>query len=152
VWTKLVVSNNDIIYSDYRSICPFCDRPLPEFPSDKLSKLIDKAKENSTPGHRDNPLALDAPLNITIDLCLLHVHEAEMVPLADERGWPMIIDYVDVLKRLQQDPVVSCLKEIYAQPANSKFYVTLLDRWSKGGDAAISNMGMYLSLDQYGTG
>ena len=90
--TRRIVFLNPAI--DPKTLCPWCDEPLPSDPTAHLRALIAAAKRIS---HRDdritNPLGLHAPLTASISVCQRHRFERNWVPRARKRGWPTTIDW-----------------------------------------------------------
>ncbi|KAH9809378.1 hypothetical protein DFH28DRAFT_905427, partial [Melampsora americana] len=81
------------------SLCPFCDGPMPDHPSAKLTTLKDTllAMPNIRKGHgRTGAMCL--PFTQTAEFCNLHHAECVIIPLGVSKGWPTSIDF-DVLER-----------------------------------------------------
>ncbi|KDQ18972.1 hypothetical protein BOTBODRAFT_91809, partial [Botryobasidium botryosum FD-172 SS1] len=79
---------------DPSTLCPFCDEPWPENPSDELTALLEKLRLKAWPDPRfGNPGGLKAPISAFINLCQLHRSEAQYIPEGIRRGWPTKIDF-----------------------------------------------------------
>ena len=88
---------------DPKTLCPWCDEPLPSEPTPHLRTLIAAAKRVS---HREdrlsNPLGLRAPLTAFVGVCQRHRFERNWVPRARKRGWPTTIDWDALSGRIAQ--------------------------------------------------
>ncbi|CAL1715163.1 unnamed protein product [Somion occarium] len=88
---------------DHSTLCPWCDEPLPPVPSPHLKSLIRAARQRSFRDARPtNPLGLRAPLPVFVAVCQRHTFERVQIPLAQQRGWPMSIQWEDVGHRVRQ--------------------------------------------------
>ncbi|KAJ7205825.1 hypothetical protein GGX14DRAFT_644466, partial [Mycena pura] len=78
-----------------RPLCPICDDPLPETPSEELQAMLDWVKTVSKPSpvpdcpdhHTPNRLS-----NVII-VCERHKLESDIFPLAIAEGWPFNPDF-----------------------------------------------------------
>ncbi|KAI0369107.1 hypothetical protein BV20DRAFT_411013 [Pilatotrama ljubarskyi] len=90
-------SDLDIFLSptvDPRTLCPWCDEPLPTHPTPHLLSLIASARRRSYADDRpNNPLGLRAPPAVFVGVCQRHRFERVWVPRAGRRGWPTEIDW-----------------------------------------------------------
>ncbi|EJF64057.1 hypothetical protein DICSQDRAFT_81010, partial [Dichomitus squalens LYAD-421 SS1] len=79
---------------DPKTLCPWCDEPLPSDPTPHLRALMAAAKHVSYPDDRlTNPLGLRAPLAAFVGVCQRHRFERNWIPRARKRGWPTTIDW-----------------------------------------------------------
>jgi hypothetical protein len=79
---------------DPKTLCPYCDSPLPFKPSPLLERLISAISKKSRRDPRpSNPLGHKAPLSVFIAVCQRHAFEAEILPEAEARGWPKEIEW-----------------------------------------------------------
>ena len=78
--------------TDPRTLCPYCDTPLPSSPSPLLTNILAATRKKSTRDPRpSNPLGLKAPLAIFIVACQRHKFESQLLPAAKRKGWPKTI-------------------------------------------------------------
>ncbi|KAF9460531.1 RTC4-like domain-containing protein [Collybia nuda] len=101
---------------DPKTLCPYCDAPLPRFPTPLLTRLLAstalKSKPQARPG---NPMGRKAPFTTFITVCQRHRFETKILPEAEAKGWPKSIEWANlearvsrmkgVLQDLIQDPV-----------------------------------------------
>ncbi|KAJ7016594.1 RTC4-like domain-containing protein [Mycena alexandri] len=79
---------------DPESLCPYCDRLLPEVPTAALADLLEEAYRRSYRDARPaNPLGRKAPVGVYASLCTRHMFESELMPKATAEGWPTAIDW-----------------------------------------------------------
>lgn len=84
---------------DPDTLCPFCDQPLPDQPSeDLLAKKATLLKDPSAKRRATikNPKAVrlrDGHVMRTAQFCKQHENERKHIPLGRERGWPSSIDW-----------------------------------------------------------
>lgn len=102
---------------DPRTLCPYCDAPLPPSPTPLLTRLLAstalKSKPQARPG---NPMGRKAPFTAFIAVCQRHRFETKILPEAEAKGWPKSIEWTklegrvsrmkDILQRLIEDPVL----------------------------------------------
>ena len=97
VLTPIAVTRRTVFLNrtiDPKTLCPWCDEPLPSEPTPHLRALIAAAKRISRRDDRiTNPLGLHAPLTASISVCQRHRFERNWVPRARKRGWPTTIDW-----------------------------------------------------------
>ncbi|KAJ7440906.1 RTC4-like domain-containing protein, partial [Mycena galericulata] len=100
---------------DPKTLCPYCDRLLPDNPSDVLEQLLGETFRRTYRDVRpDNPLGRKGPITAFAAVCQRHMLESVELPRAVANGWPMSIDWYDVedrvlsmkgdLKRILRDP------------------------------------------------
>ncbi|KAF7315074.1 RTC4 domain-containing protein [Mycena indigotica] len=88
--------------TDPKTLCPYCDGPLPPDPTPHLQSLLEQTLKKSRPDPRPaNPLGRRAPMAAFIGVCQRHRFETEILPEAEEKGWPKTIDWEDVRSRVQ---------------------------------------------------
>jgi hypothetical protein len=87
---------------DPKTLCPYCDQPLPANPTPHLDALLKAVFKKSNPDPRpSNPLGRRAPVSIFVNACLRHRFEYEWRPKAQAQGWPATIDFANVRRRVQ---------------------------------------------------
>ncbi|PCH44453.1 hypothetical protein WOLCODRAFT_123606, partial [Wolfiporia cocos MD-104 SS10] len=87
---------------DPKTLCPWCDEKLPQVPTPHLLHLIAIGSKASCRDVRPtNPLGLSAPLEAYIGACQRHRFESHQVPLAQQRGWPIQIDWDNLGARVR---------------------------------------------------
>ncbi|KJA13715.1 hypothetical protein HYPSUDRAFT_195593 [Hypholoma sublateritium FD-334 SS-4] len=86
---------------DPKTLCPYCDSPLPTSPSPLLLKILAETKKKATRDPRpSNPLGLRAPLTAFIAACQRHRFESQILPEAEQKGWPKSIDWKGISGRI----------------------------------------------------
>ena len=92
----------DVGYAkDPSTLCPYCDEQLPPHPTPSLQSLMSNARRKSYADPRPRNLrGLKAPLAIYISVCQRHRFELHQLPIALERGWPQIINFQKLPKRV----------------------------------------------------
>ncbi|KAJ6609393.1 RTC4-like domain-containing protein, partial [Mycena sp. CBHHK59/15] len=80
--------------TDPKTLCPYCDTPLPARPTLTLMQLLEQTFHKS---YRDvrpaNPLERKAPVMAFAALCQRHFFESEAIPQAMANGWPTSINW-----------------------------------------------------------
>lgn len=124
---------------DPKTLCPYCDRPLPETPSSIFANLLQKPflRSVSVPECRpSNPLGLKAPLGAFLHVCERHVLESLLLPQAETRGWPTSIDWEDV--RARAEKISPALRPVIFDAGDSRetnaFWLAALKDKSNGAD------------------
>ncbi|KAI7966158.1 hypothetical protein MJO29_001906 [Puccinia striiformis f. sp. tritici] len=77
-------------------ICCFCDDPLPDHPSARfinMTQYLQAVPEVQLRVGSNNPAALYLPFPRIATHCQLHRAEADLIPLAISRGWPLTINF-----------------------------------------------------------
>jgi hypothetical protein len=88
---------------DPKSLCPYCDEPLPSKPSPELEKLLAAVLKKSKPDPRpSNPLGRRAPVSFFVSTCQRHRFETTWLPKAKAKRWPTSIDFADVRHRVEE--------------------------------------------------
>ncbi|KAJ3511915.1 hypothetical protein NLJ89_g3827 [Agrocybe chaxingu] len=104
---------------DPRTLCPYCDVPLPSSPSPLLLGILSDIKKKSTRDPRpSNPLGLKAPLAIFIAACQRHRFESQILPEAERKGWPKTIDWKRLGGRIGR--MKSDLKALIEDPGEAR--------------------------------
>ncbi|KAG6861259.1 hypothetical protein C0995_002067 [Termitomyces sp. Mi166 len=88
---------------DPKTLCPYCDTPLPSQPTSQLKRLLASAAKKSCPEPRPgNHLGRTAPFTTYIAVCQRHRFESQMLPEAERKGWPKTIDWSELGKRVRK--------------------------------------------------
>ncbi|KAI0685902.1 RTC4-like domain-containing protein [Cytidiella melzeri] len=86
---------------DPSTLCPWCDEPLPPAPSPYLQNLIASARARSYKDPRvSNPQGLHAPATVFVNVCHRHEFEGHHFPLAQDKGWPVEIEWDGLAARV----------------------------------------------------
>ncbi|KAJ6593384.1 RTC4-like domain-containing protein, partial [Mycena capillaripes] len=87
--------------TDPKTLCPYCDTPLPAQPTPLLTRLLEQTFNKS---YRDvrpsNPLGRKAPMGVFVAVCQRHRFESETLPEAEARGWPKYINWAGLKLRV----------------------------------------------------
>ncbi|KAF8159864.1 RTC4-like domain-containing protein [Crassisporium funariophilum] len=152
---------------DPRTLCPYCDTPLPSSPTPLLlSLLAATAKKSRKDPRPSNPLGLKAPLATFIATCQRHRFEGQILPEALRKGWPKTIKWKKLRRRVEameedlraiiDDPDEDVLSEddvemLFASDkkknrkrrgakAKSIFWMEVLDEVKKKGTRAVTGV------------
>ena len=88
-------------FTDPRTLCPYCDSPLPASPTSLLTRLLTAtAKKSSHDPRPTNPLGRKAPFAVFIAVCQRHRFESEILPEAEQKGWPKEIEWAELGERV----------------------------------------------------
>ncbi|KAG6866036.1 hypothetical protein C0993_007678 [Termitomyces sp. T159_Od127] len=88
---------------DPKTLCPYCDTPLPSEPTSQLKRLLDTAAKKSRPEPRPgNRLGRTAPFTVYLAVCQRHRFESQMLPEAERKGWPKAINWSKLGKRVRK--------------------------------------------------
>lgn len=108
-----MMESNDIVMDenlygpsdDPKTLCPFCDAKLPEFPSNKLVKIRASLENKTWPDPTpDNPLHRSAAtFQAYISYCTRHVIETEHLPQAISGKWLLQPDFGNIFDRVCRD-------------------------------------------------
>jgi hypothetical protein len=94
-----------VLPTDPRTLCPYCDSPLPSSPTPTFTGLLTRSFKHKS-SHLDprptNPLGRRAPLAVFITVCQRHRFENEVLPEAEKRGWPKSIEWGGVRGRVER--------------------------------------------------
>ncbi|KIM44795.1 hypothetical protein M413DRAFT_362806 [Hebeloma cylindrosporum] len=86
---------------DPKSLCPYCDTPLPSSPSPLLQNILAATRKKSQRDPRpSNPLGLKAPLAAFNTVCQRHRFESQILPEAEKKGWPKTIEWKKLGERI----------------------------------------------------
>lgn len=100
---------------DPKTLCPYCDEPLPTTPTPHLRRLLQTTHKKSHPDPRStNPLGRKAALSTFVTVCQRHRFESDILPEAEAKAWPKTIDWEGLglrIERLRAD-----LREIIDDP------------------------------------
>jgi hypothetical protein len=89
--------------TDPRTLCPYCDSPLPPSPTSLLTRLLAAtAKKSSKDPRPTNPLGRKAPFTVFIAVCQRHRFESEILPEAEQKGWPKEIEWTELGERVSR--------------------------------------------------
>ncbi|KAJ7496832.1 RTC4-like domain-containing protein [Mycena latifolia] len=87
--------------TDPKTLCPYCDTPLPAEPTPLLTRLLEQTFNKS---YRDvrpsNPLGRKAPMGVFVAVCQRHRFESQTLPEAEARGWPKSINWAALKGRV----------------------------------------------------
>jgi len=130
---------------DPRTLCPYCDTPLPKHPSPLLLNILKAIKKKSVRDPRpSNPLGLKASLGVFIAACQRHRFESDILPEAESKGWPKTIEWDKVsgrimrmkpaLKALIEDPGDNLVKNV----EDDDWEIPFSDKPNKGAKARSS--------------
>ncbi|TFK25106.1 hypothetical protein FA15DRAFT_372634 [Coprinopsis marcescibilis] len=87
--------------TDPKTLCPYCDAKLPPSPSPHLQHLLKAAERKSVRDRRPtNPLGRKAPFTAYIAVCQRHRFETQVLPVAEQNGWPKNIDWKKLATRI----------------------------------------------------
>ncbi|XP_006462139.1 hypothetical protein AGABI2DRAFT_119001 [Agaricus bisporus var. bisporus H97] len=131
---------------DPKTLCPYCDEPLPKTPTLHLHRLLKTIYKKSHPDPRStNPLGRKAPLSIFASVCQRHRFESEILPEAETKGWPKDIDWERLgtrIENLRED-----LRAIVDDPGPKNVDVQALEGGKGGGEG-----GMFMLTNFIGKG
>ncbi|PPQ78707.1 hypothetical protein CVT24_002285 [Panaeolus cyanescens] len=118
-------------------LCPFCDKPLPQNPSDylknKLKQLIDVTTPDPLPCNPAHRKA--SSFMVYISFCERHLYEKVEISKGAANNWPMSIDFTELPSRIIG--LHDELEAIIENPEESHFYnVALKARSFKNGGPA----------------
>lgn len=118
-------------------LCPFCDEPLPLYPSARLQRLLDRARVNARPQARiGNSKGLKAPFATFVGVCNQHRNETTVIPEGVAQGWPTDISFDELPGRLKI--MRPRLLRIVEQPNNSPFYREAMENIASMGALAAA--------------
>ncbi|KAH9479734.1 hypothetical protein JR316_0008329 [Psilocybe cubensis] len=102
---------------DPRTLCPFCDTPLPSELTPLLSNLLETTRQIARKDPRPtNPLGLKAPFTTYITVCQRHRFETKILPEAEQKGWPKKIKWKKVSGRVLK--MKTFLQALIEDPGN----------------------------------
>ncbi|KAJ7188773.1 RTC4-like domain-containing protein [Mycena filopes] len=107
--------------TDPKTLCPYCDTPLPAQPTPLLTRLLEQTfKKSYRDARPSNPLGRKAPMGVFVTVCQRHRFESETLPQAEARGWPKFIEWAGLEGRvlaMRED-----LESILADPGDPIVY------------------------------
>ncbi|KAJ7747763.1 RTC4-like domain-containing protein [Mycena metata] len=107
--------------TDPKTLCPYCDTPLPAQPTPLLTRLLEQTFNKSYRDARpSNPLGRKAPMGVFVTVCQRHRFESETLPEAEARGWPKFIDWAGLTGRVLA--MKAALADIIADPGDPIVY------------------------------
>lgn len=123
-------------------LCDYCDEELPENPSPRLVSLLAKPLRGSrldptpsNPNHRTVSLAR------SIDICLLHRAERDVIPLGITKGYPGTLDFDRVPSRLRRH--FPTLRALIASPVGNRLFDDLVEKVDAGLNLNCAQGRMY---------
>lgn len=118
---------------DPRTLCPWCDEPLPPEPTPHLLNLIQVARRHSYANARlTNPLGISGPPTAFVGVCQRHRFETHQMPMAQKNGWPTQIEWESVPGRVKA--LAGRLREI-VDDVDEDFLPEAMRVDGAGGDA-----------------
>ncbi|KAJ7030004.1 RTC4-like domain-containing protein [Mycena alexandri] len=107
--------------TDPKTLCPYCDTPLPAQPTPLLTRLLEQTfKKSYRDARPSNPLGRKAPMGVFVTVCQRHRFESETLPEAEARGWPKFIDWAGLTGRVLA--MRGALEGILADPGDPIVY------------------------------
>ncbi|KAJ7117827.1 RTC4-like domain-containing protein [Mycena epipterygia] len=89
--------------TDPKTLCPYCDRPLPAEPSATLEALLEQVFLKSYAQPRpSNPNGRTVSLTVFSSLCERHEFESKEAPKGAKEKWPTRIDWEGLPDRLHR--------------------------------------------------
>ncbi|KAJ7623920.1 RTC4-like domain-containing protein [Mycena polygramma] len=106
---------------DPKTLCPYCDRPMPLAPTAVLERLLSVMFSKSIPDPRPaNPLGRKARSEGFATLCQRHAFERDMMPRAIAQGWPTVVNWDGLKARVEA--LTSDLDEILKDTGSKIVY------------------------------
>ncbi|RDB15822.1 hypothetical protein Hypma_003620 [Hypsizygus marmoreus] len=150
--------------TDPRTLCPYCDAPLPPSPTRLLTRLLaSTAKKSHHEPRPTNPLGRKAPFAVFIAVCQRHRFESQILPEAEAKGWPKEIDWHelggrvirmrDALKGIVEDCGVAaeCDEEVIEQGPRMRcvFWGEVMREVKAKGSRAVAGVrGQFASFEK----
>ncbi|GAA5948813.1 hypothetical protein JCM3765_003910 [Sporobolomyces pararoseus] len=127
---------------DPSTLCPFCDQPLPEQPSERLSSLksylLARPHIESRHSFR-NSKAKYLPIVEIASFCQLHKVEKTVIPEGRAKGYPVKIDWKALPERIEKD-VGPLLTEIITGETPSSFLDRAKEDWERNNGFKRTNI------------
>ncbi|GAA5911574.1 hypothetical protein JCM5296_005251 [Sporobolomyces johnsonii] len=127
--------DNDFETVDPTTLCPFCDRPLPETPSSRLVSLkkylLGRPHLEKRASVRNN-LAKKLPIAETASFCRMHQDERTVIPEGRARGYPTEIAWNELPKRIDRELSGHLTSVILGQTA-SHYLESAKKEWDEKG-------------------
>ncbi|KNF02961.1 hypothetical protein PSTG_03910 [Puccinia striiformis f. sp. tritici PST-78] len=122
-------------------ICCFCDDPLPDHPSARfinMTQYLQAVPEVQLRVGSNNPAALYLPFPRIATHCQLHRAEADLIPLAISRGWPLTINFESLPSRVES--LHMYLQQIISGEIKSPFLELALKAWEALGSRRVQSV------------
>ncbi|GAA5862236.1 hypothetical protein JCM1840_001688 [Sporobolomyces johnsonii] len=126
---------NDFETVDPTTLCPFCDRPLPETPSSRLvslKKYLLRRPHLEKRASVRNNLAKKLPIAETASFCRMHQDERTVIPEGRARGYPTEIAWNELPKRIDRELSGHLTSVILGQTA-SHYLESAKKEWDEKG-------------------
>ncbi|KAJ8695066.1 hypothetical protein PTI98_007685 [Pleurotus ostreatus] len=138
-------------HADPKTLCPYCDMPLPSSPTPLLQYLLSpdytplysKSDPDPRPGNR---LGRTAPLSAFISVCQRHRFESEMLPEAERKRWPKEIDWqalaarVTSMKHIVQELILDTAGEADGPRERCVFWAEVVKEYREKGSRAVTGV------------
>jgi hypothetical protein len=129
--------------ADPKTLCPYCDEPLPITPTTLLHRLLQTIYKKSHPDPRStNPLGRKAPLSIFASVCRRHRFESEVLPEAKAKGWPEHIDWEHLGARIEK--IKGSLRDIINDPGPKNVDVQTLEGGKGEGETGMFTLTSFI--------
>jgi hypothetical protein len=115
----------------YRSLCRYCDKEMPENPSEELIERGLNIRKRAYPVLQESPFALSASVMVTVAYCMRHDHEVHAAAQAAVKGWPLLIDFADFAARVLSNEMLRMMDNFVSDPRKSKLYTNMLEKVMK---------------------
>jgi hypothetical protein len=137
-------------------LCPYCNEPLPDPPSETLKSLHRRLLPMTRPAQNlENPNARSGRAAVYMNFCERHQFENKQLPMAKARGWPIKLEFSqlpgrikglsDVLTEFVEGPEADGPND-FLKAAKSAHRVT-----PGTGNRALRSMG-FATFQQHGAG
>ncbi|KAF4569831.1 hypothetical protein EYR40_008811 [Pleurotus pulmonarius] len=138
-------------HADPKTLCPYCDMPLPSSPTPLLQYLLSpdytplysKSDPDPRPGNR---LGRTAPLSAFISVCQRHRFESEMLPEAERKRWPKEIDWqalasrVTNMKHIVQELILDTPGVVDGPREQCVFWTEVVKEYREKGSRAVTGV------------
>ena len=133
---------------DPKTLCPYCDTPLPTVPSPLLKRMITSLRSASSRDPRPgNALGLKAPIRKYIDICKRHNFESTLLPQAQEKGWPTRINFSVLSTRVERFKHI--VERIIADRDRSEFWREVREQIDKDGTRKVTSIsGQFVAFEK----
>ncbi|POW15224.1 hypothetical protein PSHT_07137 [Puccinia striiformis] len=126
-------------------ICCFCDDPLPDHPSARfinMTEYLQAVPEVQVRVGSNNPAALYLPFPRIATHCQLHRAEADLIPLAISRGWPLTINFESLPFRVEDslNMRIICGSRIISGEIESPFLELAVKAWEALGSRRVQSV------------
>lgn len=129
------------------SHCPFCGEPLPDAPSESLTKMMAHWKSKKDAGRLIR--ATD-----TLAVCQRHRDERDVIPNGAKRGWPLQLNLAALRKRVSEPSgrYLRVLEDRVRDPESSEWFRCARDRRRALGKSASASKHSIESFDTHQAG